>query len=77
MTGSQAWGASLLHLRSIFKVGHSKLVWCVFKPKLSAESGKIVKNTKNAIFSPKRWWVQIPAEVVFYENQYFNILSVI
>ena len=52
MTGSPAQGASLLHQRSIFKVGHSKLVWYVFKPKLSAESGKKIQK-KQTIFHPK------------------------
>ena len=34
------------------------------------------KIQKRYIFTEK-WCVQITAEVVFYENQYFNILSVI
>ena len=74
MTGSPARGASLLHQRSIFKVGHSKLVWYVFKPKLSAESGKIVKNTKKSIFHQKNYSFKKKSKKnFFFQNFFFNI----
>ena len=62
---------------SKFEVYNSVLAQSVSKWKLHVEFKKKSKIQKNAIFSPKWWWVQISAEVVFYENQYFKILSVI
>ena len=59
MTGSQAPCLSLVHQDPNFKVCCPTLVWCVFKPKFSAEFRTNVKNPKKNIFTEKSLFLTI------------------